>query len=78
MKGFENVSEWDEAKIIENLKIRKTLPPFKYGLHPSEDTDEGVEKIKKEMILCSDGLLYQGEWDALTSKRHGRLSLIHI
>jgi hypothetical protein len=55
---------------VRELKSR--LPAFEYGLVQNEDNDEGVQKLKKPLVVMADGAQYDGEWDTKNTQRYGR------
>lgn len=56
--------EMDPEKLDEQRRrvqqIREHLPEFVYGLYPDEDTDPGIIKQNRDMILLPDGAHYEG------------------
>ena len=54
------------------MAIRDALPPFQYGRKEDEENEPGVIKEKRPMVTLPDGAKYEGEWNKLTNKKHGR------
>jgi hypothetical protein len=75
MRGTVHI-EMDPEKLEEQrarvMAIRDALPPFQYGRKEDEENEPGVIKEKRPMVTLPDGAKYEGEWNKLTNKKHGR------
>ncbi len=47
----------------------RDLPPFEWG---QTDYNDGVQRIKKNILLLENGAKYEGEWIESSDVRDGR------